>query len=200
MTPKQEQFVQEYLSDLNARQAALRAGYSDATATNAHRMLRRPEIAAAVADAKRNRASALQVTAERVIAEYARIAFANMADYVRFEADAMQVRPIDTLTADQTAAIAEVTESKTQRGGTVRFKLYDKLAALNALARHIGLGQIEPVSLSESDDASERQRDASPTDAFTIAREIAFALKKGEARCETEARRNAERLEDQRAG
>lgn len=69
LTPKQAAFVAEYLTDLNATQAAIRAGYSPKTAyrTGADN-LRKPQIAAAIAEAQADRSKRLQVTADDVVA------------------------------------------------------------------------------------------------------------------------------------
>lgn len=76
LTPKQERFVAEYLINLNANQAAIRAGYSAKTAAEqAHDLLRKPQIASAVSDAQQVRSQATGVTAERVLQEIARLAF-----------------------------------------------------------------------------------------------------------------------------
>ncbi|MEQ9126549.1 MAG: terminase small subunit [Alphaproteobacteria bacterium] len=183
MTPKQQRFVEEYLVDLNGAQAAIRAGYAPKRASDtARKTLKNREVADAVAAgmaAKRRRA---EISADRVIFEYARIAFADIAEFVRFGPDGMEILEVATLSKEQTAAIAEVTETKTQRGGTVRFKLHDKLAALNALARHLGVNAPEKLALTDASGA-----DAEPVDSYEIARRIAFALRQGE-----EARRVAE--------
>ena len=107
MTPKQECFVHEYLIDLNAKQAAIRAGYSRKDPSRQGiRLLRMPAVAKAIAAAKAERASRLAITAERVLAEYARIAFANMADYAKFDADGLTLVEMEALSPAQTAAIA----------------------------------------------------------------------------------------------
>lgn len=68
MTPKQELFVREYLVDLNATQAAIRAGYSKNRAdAMGHENLRKPEIASAVQAAMNERAKKVQLTAEDVL-------------------------------------------------------------------------------------------------------------------------------------
>lgn len=177
MTPRQERFVAEYLVDLNATQAALRAGYSKQSARSAHRLLQLSKVAAAIRTAQAKRARRLEISAERVLAEYAKIAFANMADFATFGPDGLRLKHVSDLAPDQTAAVAEVTESKTQYGGTVRFKLHDKLAALNAIARHIGLNAPDKLALTDTagGDAT------GGVDAYEIARQIAFALRQGEA-------------------
>lgn len=68
LTPKQQRFVEEYLVDLNATQAAIRAGYSAKTSgATGHENLNKPEIAAAVAAAKGERAEALQISQQWVL-------------------------------------------------------------------------------------------------------------------------------------
>ena len=84
LTPKQARFVQEYLIDLNAAQAAIRAGYSAKTArVIGHENLTKPDIAAAIEKAQAERAERAEVTADWVIDELRKIACANMADYMK---------------------------------------------------------------------------------------------------------------------
>ena len=81
MTAKQERFVQEYLIDLNATQAALRAGYSEKTAmVIGSENLKKPEINKAIADALNARRLRTEVTQDRVLEELALVAFADMPD------------------------------------------------------------------------------------------------------------------------
>ena len=76
---KHARFVAEYLVDLNATQAAIRAGYSAKTAEQqGYRLLRNVQIAAAVAEGHRKRLNRLDITAERVLNEVARIAFSDI--------------------------------------------------------------------------------------------------------------------------
>lgn len=75
LTPRQAAFVQEYLVDLNATQAAIRAGYSEKTAgRTGHENLKKPEIAAAIAQAKAERAERVQIDADEVLAHLTAIA------------------------------------------------------------------------------------------------------------------------------
>jgi len=147
LTHKQERFIAEYLVDLNATQAAIRAGYSvDSAAIIGFENLTKPYIAVAIAEARSKIATKLEVTAERVVAEYAKLAFANMADYVNVhEGD-----PFTDLTGcdrDKFAAISELTsETYTDGRGEdardvkkVKLKLHDKKAALDSLGRHLGM-------------------------------------------------------------
>ena len=84
LTPKQVRFVQEYLIDLNATQAAIRAGYSAKTArVIGHENRTKPDIAAAIEKAMAERAERTKLTADWVVDELRKIAGANMADYLK---------------------------------------------------------------------------------------------------------------------
>lgn len=68
ITPKQQLFVKEYLVDLNATQAAIRAGYSVKTAgSQAHDLLKKPEIQEFVSSCATSRAKSVEITAEYVL-------------------------------------------------------------------------------------------------------------------------------------
>ena len=78
MTPKQACFVQEYLIDLNATQAAIRAGYSaNGADVQGARLLANARISVAIHEAMAERSKRTEITADRVLSEYARIAFAK---------------------------------------------------------------------------------------------------------------------------
>src|SRR6186997_2957694 len=82
LTPKQWRFVEEYLIDLNATQAAIRAGYSsDSARAIGSENLTKPDVAEAIASRQRARSAKAEVTAADVAAELGKIGFANMADY-----------------------------------------------------------------------------------------------------------------------
>lgn len=136
----QQKFVDEYLIDLNGSKAATRAGYSARSAgTMASRLLSYPQIAAAISEGIEARAARSRVTADRVIDEYARIAFSDMCRFVEWGPGGVTLRPSTDMRRIDTACVAEVTETKTATGGTVKFKLHDKRAALDALSKHLGL-------------------------------------------------------------
>ena len=82
LTEKQKRFVAEYLVDLNATQAAIRAGYSEKTAySQGQRLLKNVEIRTAVHNASKNRESRTEITQDKVLNELGKVAFANAADY-----------------------------------------------------------------------------------------------------------------------
>ena len=140
LTPKQQRFVEEYLIDLNATQAAIRAGYSEKTAySQGERLLRNVEVAAAVAEAKAARSERTEVTQDAVLKELALIGFANAGDYFDWGPAGVKLKGKADLTAEQQAVVAEVSETVTEKGGTIRLKLHDKRAALVDIGRHLGM-------------------------------------------------------------
>lgn len=147
LTPKQLRFVQEYLIDLNATQAAIRAGYSAKTAdVQGHQLLRKTSVAAELKRRQTKLADKYEVTADRVIRELALIGFANMLDYVRVSGDGLARVDLSAVDRDQAAAIHEIKVETVIGSGDepktvekVTFKLADKRAALVDLGRHLNL-------------------------------------------------------------
>lgn len=177
MTPKQGRFVLEYLVDLNATQAAIRAGYSENGANvQGSQLLANPNIAEAIASEQAKRRQRLEISGDKVLQEYARIAFANTSDYLMFGPDGVQVRPLANLTEDQAAAIAEVIETRTQNGVTVKLKLHDKLRALDAMAKHLGLHAPQKVAVTNA-----AGDDLKPQSGIDVARAIAFIFARADA-------------------
>lgn len=140
MNPRQQRFVEEYLVDLNATQAAIRAGYAEGSAkVTASRMLTDDNVAAAIAEAKAKRSERTEITQDMVLRELALIGFANAGDYFDWDADGITLRPKADLTREQQAVVAEVSETVTEKGGTIRLKLHDKRASLVDIGRHLGM-------------------------------------------------------------
>ena len=147
MTKKQKRFVEEYLIDLNATQAAIRAGYSPDTAKSiGSENLTKPDIQARIAKAMAERSRRTSVNADRVLMELAKIAFVNASDVI--DADTATVRA-DALPED-TAAIQSVKVKTFGEDGLEReIKMADKLKALELLGKHLGMFK-DKVELSGS--------------------------------------------------
>lgn len=140
LAPKRAAFVREYLKDLNATQAAIRAGYSEATATaQGSRLLSFVDVQAAIGAAQSKAAERADVTVDRIVAEYARLAFSKITDFISFGPSGIQLKASEHMSPDAIAAILEVRESKGESGTSVSFKLHSKGDALNALGRHLGM-------------------------------------------------------------
>lgn len=86
LTAKQERFVQEYLVDLNATQAAIRAGYSEKNADKiGPELLGKTRVSEAIQAAIRKRAERVEITQDMVTEELKKIGFAKAADYTDAE-------------------------------------------------------------------------------------------------------------------
>lgn len=134
MTPKQQRFVDEYLVDLNGKQAAIRCGYSAKTAeSQASRLLRSGKVAAAVEAARAKLADAFVVKQADVLRELWRLAMVNVAD-VFDEKD--QIRSLHSLPESLQRAIAG---RKVDKDGNVEVKAWDKVKCLELLGRHLGM-------------------------------------------------------------
>ena len=75
-----------------------------------------------------------------MIEELALVAFSNLGDFVEWGPDGIKIK--DTagdLNDEQKRCVAEVSETRSEHSATIRFKLHDKIAALDKLARHLGL-------------------------------------------------------------
>lgn len=142
LTRKQQTFVAEYLRDMNATTAAIRAGYSRHTARQiGAENLSKPYIAKAISELMERRAEATGVEAARVLQELARIAFADIGQL--FDATG-KLKPLNQLNPNDRAAIRFLQITTRELGdGTlerkVALQVWDKLAALEKLARHLGL-------------------------------------------------------------
>jgi phage terminase small subunit len=138
LTERDKRFIAEFVRDLNGRQAAKRVGYAESgAASQARRLLAKPAVTSAVEEANAARSEKKRITADRVMEELGRMAFSNMRDYVAWGPKGIELRDHALLDEDQTAAVADVDFKG--NGKIARLKLYDKLAALNALARHLGM-------------------------------------------------------------
>jgi phage terminase small subunit len=158
LTGKQQLFVAEYLVDLNATQAAVRAGYSGMTARKiATENLSKPVIKAAIAAAMAARIHRIEVTADKVVQEIALVGFANYSDFVTIDESGMVTAiPLEKLAEGKSRIIKKVKDKRVIRStkgtesnpdgdqildATFEFELCDKMKALELLARHMGLLQ-----------------------------------------------------------
>ena len=142
LTAMQEGFCRELVADKKKRKgrAAIRAGYSRKTAAaQATRLLKNVKVQAFLAGLMAKRAKKLDIKGEDVLRELAKIGFSNMGSYAEFGAGGVRLKESEELTEDEMAAVAEVSQTVTKDGGTVRFKLHDKGRALHDVADHLGM-------------------------------------------------------------
>lgn len=137
MTQKQKRFIEEYLIDLNATQAAIRAGYSPDTAQQTgSENLSKPVIRAQIDRAMAERSKRTGVNAERVVQELAKIAFVNAAEVI----DPKTATVKEDALPEDAAAIQSVKVKTFGEDGLEReIKMADKLKALELLGKHLGM-------------------------------------------------------------
>lgn len=148
LTPKQQRFIEEYLIDLNATQAAIRAGYS---AKTAHYIgaenLKKPVIQAGIKEAMDLRSSRTQVTADMIVNQLAKYAFADIRDLMTWDTETGRITlrapdEIDgTVITELTQTVTEVPFGDNGMADkiTTKIKRGDPLKALQLLGQHIGM-------------------------------------------------------------
>ncbi|PDT15509.1 terminase [Rhizobium sp. J15] len=142
LTAKQRLFVAEYLKDLNATQAAVRAGYSENLARkNSWRLMANEVVRGAIDKALAAQMERLEISAERVLAAIADIAFGDVRDVFDEEGALKAPSEWDDRTAAAVAGLEFNTSAKA-KGDVVhvaKIKRADRLKALDMLARHHAL-------------------------------------------------------------
>ena len=136
LTPMRVLFVELYAASLNATQAAIGAGYSPKTAySQGQRLLKIVEIQTALASYREIVAKRNDVTIDRIVEEYRRIAFADTTDFVPVRGGFVEIVDTDDLTPEQRAAISEIRQTK----DSLSIKFHSKTHALDALAKYMGM-------------------------------------------------------------
>lgn len=174
MTPKSEAFAHEYAANANGTQAAIRAGYSPHSAhAQACRLLKDADVLAKIAELTHARFAHLDLTAERLDRELAKVAYFNMGSIVHITTDGDPYIDLNRATPDQLAALASAEiEDFTDRREVdaegrpiardvrrVKIKSYDKVAAIALAMRRLKL-LVDRVEVSPGDDFAELMRQA----------------------------------------
>ncbi|HFT7619600.1 TPA: terminase small subunit [Pseudomonas aeruginosa] len=145
LTKKQRLFVDEYLIDLNATQAAIRAGYSTRRATEiGYRLLQRPEVAQAIQAAMAERSKRTEVEADYVIRRLREIDEMDVLDILEDDGSFRSIRDWPRawrqfLSGIEIAELFEGRGDDRRIAGVLRkVKWPDKLRNLELLSRHVG--------------------------------------------------------------
>lgn len=176
LTPKQQRFVEEYLTDLNATQAAIRAGYSSRSAKQyADAMLAKPHIAAAVAAAQAARSERTEVTVDYVLQRMVEIDQMDVLDILN---DDMTLKPVrdwprvwrQYLSGFDLSELFDGRGDERELIGILKkVRWPDKIKNLELLGRHLGMfkdrvehsgvngGPVQMVSLSTEEYKRARQ-------------------------------------------
>lgn len=136
MTRKQKRFVEEYLVDLNATQAAIRAGYSPKCAKEIGcENLTKPNISDEIAKAMAERSKRTGINQDRVLLELAKIGFANITDVIDVKTAIIK----EDASPEDLACIQSIKIKPNEWGIEREIKMYDKKAALVDIGRHLGM-------------------------------------------------------------
>jgi len=149
MTPKQQAFVDEYLIDLNATQAAIRAGYSPDTAEQqgSRLLLMNVEVMAAVRAAKAERSERTKVDADWLLLRLTEEAEADLSDLYDEAGALLPVKQWPLIWRRGLVAGIEAVEERDEKGNVVgivqKVKLSDRLKRIELIGKHVDVGAFE---------------------------------------------------------
>lgn len=168
MTPKQAAFVAEYLIDLNATQAAIRAGYSAKTAEKiGSENIRKPEVAAAIAAAQQERSQRTKVDADWVLQRLHSEATADLADLYDAQGG---LKPVSEWPMVWRTGLVAGIDTVQERDGTTaegepnwatvrKVKLADRVRLIEMIGKHIGVQAFkERLAVEDVTDRAEQMR------------------------------------------
>ena len=120
ITKKQKRFVEEYLIDLNATQAAIRAGYSVNTAQEqGYQLLQKTSVQQEIAKAMAERSRRTGINQDRVLLELAKIAFANIGDIMDYDKGKIK----ETATREDLASVESIKIKESDKGREIQVKI-----------------------------------------------------------------------------
>lgn len=181
---KYERFAQEIAKGKTAGDAHALAGYAP-NPSNADRLKKNNEIRGRIEELLNKSAEKAVISIESVLSELGKVGFANMQDYMKSTDEGDPYLDFSNLTRDQAAALSEVTVESFKEGKgksaknvqRVKFKLGDKLSALDKIGRHLGMFK-DRVELTGKDGGA-IQVDAVDMSPLEVARRMAFMLEQG---------------------
>ena len=145
LTPKREAFAAG-LAAGQTQAAAYRAAFphsakwrDGAVWTEASKLAALPEVRQRVDDLMAAAAAKNGVTVERVVAELARVAFGDRRRLMTWGPNGVKLRDSETISEDDAAAVAEVSETVNAAGGSIKLKTHDKVKALELLGKYVGI-------------------------------------------------------------
>lgn len=204
LTEKQQAFCREYLTDFNATQAAIRAGYSRRSAKSiGNENLTKPDIQKYLATLQKPALEQFEVTQERIMLEITTLAFSNIFDFLHVcEETGIAWIDLTKCTRQQAAALSnldiiEIPLQKFVEGGqeitheVLRYKirLHDKLKALECLMKRYSMTEPERVDVN----VQHNFNDMSQSERLELAQRIAFILRKA-----AEDKKKIEKLNEDR--
>ncbi len=148
LTDKQKLFCHEYIIDLNATQACIRAGYSvNVASVQGSENLAKPNIQNYISELKEVRSKRCEITQDNVLKELAKIAFIEIDQFYNVNG---QLKLPHELSDQAKASLSGIdideiwgynpdTETREKIGETKKVKLHNKITSLELLGRHLGI-------------------------------------------------------------
>ena len=140
LTPKQQRFVEEYLIDLNATQAAIRAGYSEKTAKSiGQENLTKPDIAKAIQEAQNKRTEQTQIDSAYVLKRLVEIDQMDVLDIMDDDGNVKPLRDWPKIWRQYISNIETISMDDGE-GWLKKIKWPDKVKNLELLGKHVSVG------------------------------------------------------------
>lgn len=158
---RQSKFIDEYMVDLNATRAAIAAGYSKKTAAQTGwENLRKPQIAGEISQRQKKLSNRLEVTAENVVNELAKLAFANIGDFYTIRDGRLEIDTNALTDPMKAAALTQVDIIDKPSGDQIiKIRLCDKRSALTDLGKHLGLFAEKTAEVAATPESEISDRD-----------------------------------------
>lgn len=146
LTIKVKEFCKQYLIDLNGKQAAIRAGYSEKTAeVQASRLLSNVNVQNFIKELMNAREKRTEITQDKVLTELAKIGFFDIRKLLDEKGNPIPLHELDDQTAASIAGLDMLEEydgtgkDRIFVGYVKKYKLADKRAALVDIGKHLGM-------------------------------------------------------------
>jgi phage terminase small subunit len=153
ITDKQALFVEYYIgkSNLNATDAATRAGYSKTSAASqGHQLLKNPRVQKYLRTRMANRVARLEVDQNRVIQELAVIGFSRLNDFASWRGTTLTITDSSEIPEHAQGALQSIAPVVGKKGVLgLKIRLHDKVAALKLLAQHLGMLEVKAGNASK---------------------------------------------------
>jgi phage terminase small subunit len=151
LTEKRKRFCDEYLIDLNATQAAIRAGYSRKTANEqAGRLLVNVSVKTYIQEKQKAASKRLEISLDMILEGYRKLAFYDVRKFYGEKGSLKDVKDLDDETAFALTGV-DVTEEKAMNvvtGYTKKIKMSDRKGALDSICRVLGFNAPEKHEVS----------------------------------------------------
>lgn len=160
LNDKQKRFCEEYVIDLNATQASIRAGYSVKTAGSiGNNLLKKIEIQNEINALNRKRSVKTGITADKVIAELGKIAFADIKNYLSFDENGVKFKEsnevdgtlISEVSSNETETVLTGETTGINKKVQLKMKLHDKMKALELLGKHFNIYNEKQSDLTDEE-------------------------------------------------